>query len=288
MRGIRGREIAMVFQEPMSSLSPVHTVGNQIIEMILLHQKVSQAEAREKTLRCCNRWACRSPNRIIDRYPHQLSGGMRQRAMIAMALSCHPDLLIADEPTTALDVTTEAQILSLMRKLQQRAGHGDHVHHPQPGRRGADDRARDRDVYGQGGRRGHRRRAVLRAEAPVYPGADCARSRKLGARTAGEPPVGIHSRHVPDPVSAVPGLSVSPALPRCDPGLCDMLDPPVFEVGVGHTARCHLYADKPIEAVRGRSRASRNGNTRQGTRAAIVTLRAFSVFRPVTEQCGSR
>src|SRR5215213_11759331 len=122
MRGIRGREISMVFQEPMSSLSPVHTIGNQIAEVILLHQHVSEAEAREKTLLVLNQVGMPQPNRIIDRYPHQLSGGMRQRAMIAMALSCHPDLLIADEPTTALDVTTEAQILSLMRKLQQELG----------------------------------------------------------------------------------------------------------------------------------------------------------------------
>src|SRR5215212_4170766 len=122
MRGIRGREIAMVFQEPMSSLSPVHTIGNQIAEVILLHQHVSQAEAREKTLLVLNQVSMPQANRIIDRYPHQLSGGMRQRAMIAMALSCHPDLLIADEPTTALDVTTEAQILQLMRNLQSELG----------------------------------------------------------------------------------------------------------------------------------------------------------------------
>ncbi len=122
MRSIRGAEIAMVFQEPMSSLSPVHTIGNQIAEAILLHQHVTNDEARQKTIHMLERVGMPQPQRIIDRYPHQLSGGMRQRAMIAMALSCHPDLLIADEPTTALDVTTEAQILSLMRTLQRELG----------------------------------------------------------------------------------------------------------------------------------------------------------------------
>ncbi len=122
IRNIRGGEIAMVFQEPMSSLSPVHTIGSQIMEAILLHQHVSKEEARQKALLVLNQVGMPQPNRIIDRYPHQLSGGMRQRAMIAMALSCHPDLLIADEPTTALDVTTEAQILTLMRTLQQELG----------------------------------------------------------------------------------------------------------------------------------------------------------------------
>ena len=122
MRNIRGGEIAMVFQEPMSSLSPVHTIGNQIAEVILLHQHLSKEEARQKTITMLDRVGMPQPKRTIDRYPHQLSGGMRQRAMIAMALCCQPDLLIADEPTTALDVTTEAQILSLMRTLQRELG----------------------------------------------------------------------------------------------------------------------------------------------------------------------
>jgi ABC-type dipeptide/oligopeptide/nickel transport system, ATPase component len=109
MRSIRGAEIAMVFQEPMSSLSPVHTIGNQIMEAILLHQRVRKDEAREKAIMMLEQVGMPQPARTIDRYPHQLSGGQRQRAMIAMALSCNPDLLIADEPTTALDVTTEAR-----------------------------------------------------------------------------------------------------------------------------------------------------------------------------------
>lgn len=121
MRAIRGAEIAMVFQEPMTSLSPVHTIGTQIMEAITLHQRCTKAEARERTIAILGLVGMPKPSQAVDSYPHQLSGGMRQRAMIAMALSCHPSLLIADEPTTALDVTTEAQILDLMRRLQHQA-----------------------------------------------------------------------------------------------------------------------------------------------------------------------
>jgi ABC-type dipeptide/oligopeptide/nickel transport system ATPase component len=116
IRHIRGNHISMVFQEPMTAMSPVRTVGQQIMEAIILHQKVSKQEAREQTIEILSRVRMSRPEKVVDDYPFQLSGGMRQRAVIAMALSCKPSLLIADEPTTALDVTTEAQILNLMRK----------------------------------------------------------------------------------------------------------------------------------------------------------------------------
>jgi peptide/nickel transport system ATP-binding protein len=122
MRSIRGAEIALIFQEPMSSFSPVHSVGNQIIEAILLHQDVDRRGAREKAIEMLRRVGVSSPDQRVDQLTHQLSGGLRQRAMIAMALSCSPTLLIADEPTTALDVTTQTQILQLMRQLQQEDG----------------------------------------------------------------------------------------------------------------------------------------------------------------------
>ncbi len=121
IRSIRGNEIAMVFQEPMTSLSPVHTMGNQIIETIMLHQQVSKAD-RERAIDMLARVGMPRPSVTVDSYPFELSGGMRQRGMIAMALSCQPGLLIADEPTTALDVTTAAQILDLMRELQEEMG----------------------------------------------------------------------------------------------------------------------------------------------------------------------
>ena len=118
IRAVRGRDIAMIFQEPMSSLSPVHSIGNQIGEAIRLHENVSKKEARARTIELLRKVEIPNPESTIDRYPFEYSGGMRQRAMIAMALACNPGVLIADEPTTALDVTTQAEILALIKKLQ--------------------------------------------------------------------------------------------------------------------------------------------------------------------------
>ncbi len=122
VRTIRGKEITMIFQEPMTSLSPVHTIGNQIMEAILLHITKNKDQARELAIEMLYKVGMPNPYQRIDEYPHQLSGGLRQRAMIAMSLSCSPSLLIADEPTTALDVTVQAQILELMKNLQAQFG----------------------------------------------------------------------------------------------------------------------------------------------------------------------
>ncbi|MEW6349886.1 MAG: ABC transporter ATP-binding protein [Thermodesulfobacteriota bacterium] len=121
-RRIRGAEVAMIFQEPMNSFSPVHTVGNQIVEALALHSDVSKAEARNQAIETLKKVGIPQPEHRFRAYPHELSGGMRQRAMIAMALVCRPKLLIADEPTTALDVTIQAQILDLLRSLQDELG----------------------------------------------------------------------------------------------------------------------------------------------------------------------
>ena len=120
MRSIRGNEIAMIFQEPMTSLNPVYTVGNQIMEAICLHQRVNKKEARKIAIEMLKEVGIPLPEQRIGQYPHELSGGMRQRVMIAMALSCHPSLIIADEPTTALDVTIQAQVLDLVMSLRNR------------------------------------------------------------------------------------------------------------------------------------------------------------------------
>ncbi|MCE2490196.1 MAG: ABC transporter ATP-binding protein [Anaerolineae bacterium] len=122
IRDLRWGEIAMIFQEPMTSLSPVHSIGNQMIEAIRLHHNATEAEATEQSIEFLNRVGLSQPTRLLDAYRHELSGGMRQRVMIAMALTCSPRLLIADEPTTALDVTTQSQILDLMRDLQDEFG----------------------------------------------------------------------------------------------------------------------------------------------------------------------
>lgn len=120
MREIRGNEVAMIFQEPMTSLNPLFTIGNQLIEGIRIHKKISKKEARNEAIQMLKLVGLPRAEQIIDEYPHQLSGGMRQRVMIAMALSCNPQLLIADEPTTALDVTIQAQILALMKDLNEK------------------------------------------------------------------------------------------------------------------------------------------------------------------------
>jgi len=122
IRAIRGGDIGLIFQEPMTSFSPVHTIGAQLIEAVLLHSPVSRKAAREKGIEALRSVGIPKPERRIDEYSFELSGGLRQRAMIAVALSCDPRLLIADEPTTALDVTTQAQILDLLRKIQQERG----------------------------------------------------------------------------------------------------------------------------------------------------------------------
>lgn len=122
IRKIRGKKIAMVFQEPMTSLNPIFTIGDQIAEAILLHEGGNKKEVRARILELLHKVGIPSPAERIDNFPHQLSGGMRQRVMIAMALACKPDLLIADEPTTALDVTIQAQILTLLKKLQKELG----------------------------------------------------------------------------------------------------------------------------------------------------------------------
>ena len=119
MRELRGNELAMIFQEPMTSLNPVITCGNQVMEAIILHQKISKKEAQKKTLELFKKVKLPRPEQIIDSYPHQISGGQKQRVMIAMAMSCNPSVLIADEPTTALDVTVQKTILDLMLELQR-------------------------------------------------------------------------------------------------------------------------------------------------------------------------
>jgi peptide/nickel transport system ATP-binding protein len=239
MRDIRGNEISMIFQEPMTSLNPVFTIGYQISEAITLHQGVDRNEARQRVIDILAEVNMPNPERIVDNYPHELSGGMRQRAMIAMALSCTPSLLIADEPTTALDVTTEAQILDLMRELQGDIGMsimfithnlgviaqmcdevavmylGRIVEHASVDELFFDPR--------------HPYTTALLGSIP-----------HIGSRTK-ERLASIRGM-VPDPYSVVPGC---PFHPRCDRymrGTCEQGFPAETRVGPTHIVHCYLYS----------------------------------------------
>ncbi|MBM4460698.1 MAG: ABC transporter ATP-binding protein [Chloroflexi bacterium] len=240
MRSIRGAEIALVPQEPMASLSPVYTIGNQISEAIMLHQGVGKEEARAKAIEMLDLAGFPKPKERIDSYPHQLSGGLRQRAVIAMGLSCHPSLLIADEPTTALDVTTEAQILRLMRSLQQELGmaimfitHNLGV---------VAQMCEDVVVMYMG-------RVV--EEAPVddifhnpthpYTQALLRSIPRLGQKTQERRQLESIRGTVPDPYSIPTGCAFHPRCSQRIAGVCDKAAPPYIEVEPGHKVRCVLY-----------------------------------------------
>ena len=162
----------MIFQEPLTSLNPVFTVGDQIASRSKLHKKVSQREARDRAIEMLRLVGIPTPERRVKQYPHELSGGMRQRVMIGMALSCEPKLLIADEPTTALDVTVQAQILELLKAIQERTGAALLADHPRSRRRRRDGRQRDRDVRRPDRRAGDRARGAARAADALHDGPD--------------------------------------------------------------------------------------------------------------------
>jgi peptide/nickel transport system ATP-binding protein len=241
-REIRGAEIAMIFQEPMASFSPVHTVGFQIIEGILLHQDVSHDEAREIALRTLDRVSMPQPERIIDRYPHQLSGGMRQRAMIAMALSCQPSLLIADEPTTALDVTTQAQILTLMRDLQDDLGMAImFITHDL----GVIAKMTEYVFVMYLGKVVETASVVDLFHNPKHPYTEALLRSipQLGRKTreGKSERLAVIPGSVPDPFSIPAGCPFHTRCHRFIQGVCDVREPPMVEIAPGHQARCVLY-----------------------------------------------
>jgi peptide/nickel transport system ATP-binding protein len=240
MHHLRGKNVSMIFQEPMTSLNPCYTVGNQIAEAILLHQTPNKDEARTHAISILRRVGMPNPERIYNTFPHQLSGGMRQRAMIAMALSCTPVLLIADEPTTALDVTTEAQILELMRELQAEIGMSimfvthnlgvvaqmcDEVAVMYLGR--VVEQASVDEIFYEPK---HPYTKLLLRSIP-----------RLG--TARKEHLEVIQGSIPDPYSTVSGCPFHPRCPNIIPGTCDRLLP--LETAIAgapdHTVRCHLY-----------------------------------------------
>ena len=238
IREIRGRDIAMIFQEPMSSFSPVHTIGSQIMEAITLHQDVSQAEARRKTAELLRLVGIPNAEQRVDNFPHQFSGGMRQRAMIAMALSCQPSLLIADEPTTALDVTIQAQILSLIKSLRQQFGMAVMfiTHNLGVIAQIADSVA---IMYlGKVVEYGPVREILKNPKHPYTVNLLQAVPR-LG-KTAGQRLVAIEGS-IPSPFARLPGCPFHPRCAEFMAGRCDVVVPAVSHVKENHTVRCLLY-----------------------------------------------
>jgi len=242
MRKVRGSEISMIFQEPMTSLNPVFTIGAQIIEAIRLHQEVDKAEARRLAVEMLDKVRIPVPEKRIDEYPHQFSGGMRQRAMIAMALSCNPRLLIADEPTTALDVTIQAQILDLLRNLQADVGMSILIITHDLGivAETADDVA---VMYAS--------KVVEYApvkelfENPLHPYTDgLFKSRP----TLGQPKdrkLNTIPGMVPSPLRFPQGCKFHPRCPFRQ-SICESEEPELREIRPGHQARCHFAGELKI------------------------------------------
>jgi oligopeptide/dipeptide ABC transporter ATP-binding protein len=238
MRAIRGAEIALVFQEPMSSFSPVHTVGNQIIEAIELHQQVTRRQARGIALEMFRRVGIPLPEQRLSAYPYQLSGGLRQRAMIAMALSCNPSLLIADEPTTALDVTTQAQILDLMRELQREFGMAIMIITHDLGV--IAEMADDVVVMYLG-------RVVEQApvddifHAPKHPYTQALLRSIPHIRSQSRTRLASITGAIPHPYNRPPGCTFHPRCEAYMPGTCNQRAPTLQAVGKAHSVSCFLY-----------------------------------------------
>jgi oligopeptide/dipeptide ABC transporter ATP-binding protein len=239
IRRIRGGEISMIFQEPMTSFGPLHTVGNQIMEAIRLHQHVGDREARERTIQMLRLVGIPKPEATVDAYPHQLSGGQRQRAMIAMALSCKPSLLIADEPTTALDVTIQAQILELLRRLQDELGMAIMfiTHNLGVIAEIADEVAvmylgkivEQGSVLAIFDNALHPYTRGLLTSMPLIEGDKPARLATID---------GV----VPDPYEIPAGCAFSDRCPKFMPEVCDQAVPALVEIEKGHFVRCFLYS----------------------------------------------
>ncbi|SEE32990.1 oligopeptide transport system ATP-binding protein [Rhizobiales bacterium GAS188] len=236
MQRIRGAEIAMIFQEPMTSLNPVYTVGDQIIEAIRFHEAMTRRAASARAEEMLALLGVPDPRRRLDAYPHQLSGGMRQRAMIGMALACRPSLLIADEPTTALDVTVQAQILELIRSLQRELGMAVvFITH----NLGVAAEIADRIMVmyaGQAVESGPCR-AIFRATHLPYTIGLMRSVPRLGLDRGGGPLPAIPG-NMPDPRRLPRGCRFHPRCSFVEPGLCDMQAPPLESCGDGHEVRC--------------------------------------------------
>jgi oligopeptide/dipeptide ABC transporter ATP-binding protein len=240
MRSIRGGDIGLVFQEPMTSFSPVHTIGAQIIEAVRLHSNVDRMEARRRGIEVLHSVGIPQPDRRIDEYSFELSGGLRQRAMIATALSCDPRLLIADEPTTALDVTTQAQILDLLRKIQQERGMAIMLitHNLGVIAEMADD-----VVVMYLGRVVEEGRVDDIFHNPKHPYTKALLHSIPSIESTPRVTLPTISGSIPHPFNRPAGCPFHPRCASFMPGRCDRAEPLLAPVGDGHRASCFLYQD---------------------------------------------
>ena len=240
LRGIRGKEIAMIFQEPMTAFSPVHTIGNQIIETIRIHQTVTKEEARAQAIEMLRRVGMPNPAQNIDQYTFNLSGGMRQRAMVALSLSCQPKLLIADEPTTAVDVTIQAQMLDLLREIQADLGMAIiMITHDL----GVIAELTDRVMIMYLGKEveyGTVEDVFHRPQHPYTRGLLASIPKMEPGRVEINPIEGS----VPSPYAMPTGCKFHPRCPDYIAGVCEKRDPPLTEISPGHTASCYLYGGR--------------------------------------------
>ncbi len=237
LRKLRGRDLAMIFQEPMTSLNPVFSVGDQIAEAAMLHLGMGRGAARRHALEMLERVEIPAARQRLDEYPHQLSGGMRQRVMIAIALACDPLLLIADEPTTALDVTIQAQILALLDKLRRDIGMAVlFITH----NLGVVAEIADRVMVMYAGRVVERGEVVPLLKRPLMPYTKgLLRSvPRMGWTEGARVPLAAIGGTVPDPAHLPSGCSFHPRCPYRDPPRCDARLPDLEDVGGGHDVRC--------------------------------------------------
>ena len=242
MRAIRGGEIALIFQEPMSSFSHHYTVGNQIVEAIRLHTDLSQADAHARAVELLRMVGVPRPERRINEYPFQLSGGLRQRVMIAMALACDPRILIADEPTTALDVTTQAQILDLMRDLQQRKGVAlILITHDM----GVIAEMADDVVVMYLGRAVEKGPVDEIFHAPKHPYTRSLLRSIPSILATPRTKLATISGSIPHPFARPAGCPFHPRCPDFMPGTCDRAEPPVLVQDDRREVACFLYGGKP-------------------------------------------
>jgi peptide/nickel transport system ATP-binding protein/oligopeptide transport system ATP-binding protein len=239
MKKIRGNRISMIFQEPMTSLNPVFTVGDQVAEVIRLHQKLSRRETRVKVIEAFSQVGIPAPESRIREYPHQMSGGMRQRVMIAMALACHPKLMIADEPTTALDVTIQAQILELMNTLKKNTGAAIlFITHDL----GVIAEMAQRVAVMYAGHVVEEANVGALFEEPRHPYTiGLLNSIPVLGRSEKEHRLQTIEGVVPSLFNLPEGCAFNE---RCSDviGACAQADPPLVDLGKGHTVRCHKYA----------------------------------------------